>query len=82
MEDQSRNVDRRRILYKPIDIVSEGCKTVGEDGESLHNLCGIYLGMLTEVVWRRSLLWPCRNVGLWMQRSVELVNMLNVNLIA
>lgn len=65
MENRSRNVDRRRVLYIPVDIVGERGETLGEGVESLHNLCGIHLRILIEVMRWQSLFWRCWKVGLY-----------------
>lgn len=50
-EDRSRNVDRRRVLYEPVDIIGEGHEAMGEGGKSLYDLCRIHCRMLMEEVW-------------------------------
>lgn len=64
MQNRSRNVDRSRVLYEPVNIVGESGKTLGEDVESLHDLCRVHLVMLIDVRRQRSLLCRCLNVGL------------------
>lgn len=81
MKDRSRNIDRRRVLYEPIDVVGEGGETLDKGVKSLHNLCGIYREMLVDVVWRQSQLYSCWKVGVCWWRSVRLVDVSNVDLI-
>lgn len=82
MENRSWNVNQRRVLYEPVDVVHEVCEVLGEGGESLHDLCGVHRGMLTDVVQQRSVLWRCQKVGLWRRQSMGLVDVSNVDLTA
>lgn len=81
-EHRSWNVNWRRVLYEPVNIIGEGGKVVGEGDKSLHDLCGVHLAMLMKVMRRQSLLWRCRKVSLYRRRSVGLVDVSNVDLIA